>query len=493
MKNQGNIWRSCADDRITDEAIENALGSKDQRVSRSTDQSALEFTTEDTPICAQYLTPIEPAEVTDMTHIYGSSGDCSLMSTGFGTECFSQSVSNHMLQSQTAEQHCYDQPQNDKPHLLQLGEGSTEPLTTNASSQSAPVDCHSSDLSLGYFTSEFDSEPKEDVCDQQAVQNASPDTASSIITDQFDIDSLLAQDLGIYTYSEQNVASSWNRNHDNEIYIPLDPVFYENRQQHTSRLDDAGSSPASDYSESVECNAIYPKTCSSSNKIAPTINHEKRLRSRGNRGGVGEHSRLIGFERHNRDSGRQKSLACPFQKKNSRDYKSCSKYTLRRIKDVKQHIYRHHCKPELYCPRCSQNFKSPTERDNHIRDAGCMLKEMPNPDGIITDNQRKELKNYKSRGMSIEQQWVELWKVIFPGAVPPRSPHIGNDHAEMLSCLRTYWDDNAGGIIARSLSEHEDKYPTRDLIRKAVGIILDHFESKSASWNDPTDIEASKA
>ncbi|KAI1423166.1 hypothetical protein F5Y12DRAFT_759136 [Xylaria sp. FL1777] len=181
--------------------------------------------------------------------------------------------------------------------------------------------------------------------------------------------------------------------------------------------------------------------------------------------------------RSSRGTGRERPLACPFHKKDPQRHQGCAKYTLRRIKDVKQHIYRLHCKPELYCSRCFQNFKCFNERDHHIREGGCTKNKVPDLEGIISEDQRKELKYCGSRGTSKQQQWVKLWEVIFPGTKPPQSPHIENDQAELLSCLRSYWDGNAGEIIAKYLGEHDPVCLNPDQIRSVVDSILDHFET----------------
>ncbi|KAI3331763.1 hypothetical protein HD806DRAFT_478222 [Xylariaceae sp. AK1471] len=204
----------------------------------------------------------------------------------------------------------------------------------------------------------------------------------------------------------------------------------------------------------------------------------------------GEESHITNCGRPSRDSGGERLLACPFHKKDPQRHQECGKYTLRRIKDVKQHIYRLHCKPELYCSRCFQNFKGANERDQHIRGGGCTLKEVPNLDGIISEHQRKELKDCSSRGTSKQQQWMELWEVIFPGGRPPRSPFIDNGQAELLSSLRSYWDDNAGEIITRFLGDLGPEYfgsaqlrEVTSRIQQVVDLVLDHFGTESSTWD----------
>ncbi|KAI3335800.1 hypothetical protein F4824DRAFT_463599 [Ustulina deusta] len=211
----------------------------------------------------------------------------------------------------------------------------------------------------------------------------------------------------------------------------------------------------------------------------------KRSSSADAEGGGDGPAQLVNCGRSPRETGGESLLACPFHKKDPQRYQDCGKYTLRRIKDVKQHIYRLHCKPELYCSRCFTTFKCLDERDYHIREGGCTKREVPSFDGTISEDQKKELKDCGGRGTSIQEQWTKLWEVIFPGTKPPRSPHIENDQATLLSCLRSYWDGNAGEIIERSLGEHdpESECLNSSQIKGVVDSILDHFGTNPTQWD----------
>lgn len=94
-------------------------------------------------------------------------------------------------------------------------------------------------------------------------------------------------------------------------------------------------------------------------------NGQKRPFSEDDQGDGGEHADLLS-ERPLSESGEAKPLACPFYKRDPKQHQVCGKYKLRRIKDVKQHIYRLHYNPELYCPRCRLKFECFSKRDHHI-------------------------------------------------------------------------------------------------------------------------------
>ncbi|KUI67561.1 hypothetical protein VM1G_02874 [Cytospora mali] len=158
---------------------------------------------------------------------------------------------------------------------------------------------------------------------------------------------------------------------------------------------------------------------------------------------------------------RRDQLACPFQKRNPHKHQDCLKYSLHRIKDVKQHVYRRHRQPDCYCARCSTVFETMAERDEHIRVAECALSSVPRFEGI-SDEQKQKLCKSSSRGLDHEKQWFEMWDIIFPGEEHPASAFVGSYTEEMVPLLRNLWinkkthildsvlDNNGRGKVGRS-------------------------------------------
>jgi hypothetical protein len=150
------------------------------------------------------------------------------------------------------------------------------------------------------------------------------------------------------------------------------------------------------------------------------------------------------------DSNGQESItafACPFQKSNPQKYHRCLKYTLNRIKDVKQHIYRQHTKPPYYCARCYKLFTSPGARDEHSRRADCEKRQSFQFEGISED-QRNQLKKSSARKKPPHEQWFDMWDVLFPGRPHPQSAFIGNYIGEMVPLLRGFWNEKKAEIIS---------------------------------------------
>lgn len=82
----------------------------------------------------------------------------------------------------------------------------------------------------------------------------------------------------------------------------------------------------------------------------------------------GPSSDRAGCGKRRRISERKLTFACPYTKKNLVSHKGYCKYTLSRIRDVKQHLARCH-RNSPYCSRCMGTFETEDERDDHIREA----------------------------------------------------------------------------------------------------------------------------
>ncbi|KAI8952595.1 hypothetical protein F4801DRAFT_540608 [Xylaria longipes] len=305
-----------------------------------------------------------------------------------------------------------------------------------------------------------------------------------ITTDQDYTVSSQLQQTGFCTVFGQDTISNLNGNKNDEIAILFNSSLYDQPHEQNPLSQENATKPLiNSCSDPIEYGANIAERNPPAQAASSGKGPRKRSSSRDDECDGVEDTILTNCGRLPRDNGGERLLACPFFKKDPQRYQDCGKYTLRRIKDVKQHIYRLHCKPELYCSRCFENFKCSNERDHHIREGGCTLKEVPNRDDVISDNQRKELKECGSRGKSKQQQWMELWDVIFPGAKRPRSPHVEDGQGELLSSLRSYWDGNADEIITKSICKRETECLNSSWIREIVDIILDHFETNPANWD----------
>lgn len=150
-----------------------------------------------------------------------------------------------------------------------------------------------------------------------------------------------------------------------------------------------------------------------------------------------------------------RSLACPFYKHYPFQHRKCLALSLRRPKDVKQHVYRSHTKPEFYCARCYRIFHNATDRDTHWREKLCdrldssLLLQFQG----INDEQRKSLNEKSPRDLDVEDQWFQIHDIIFPGSERPRSAYVGNCLEEIVPLLRKKWEAQGSKITARTVGD----------------------------------------
>lgn len=183
-------------------------------------------------------------------------------------------------------------------------------------------------------------------------------------------------------------------------------------------------------------------------------------------GAIGNDDRPGDHEAHGVDTmttevrvkGDESLLACPFFKHDRNAHMSCLGLTLRRIKDVKEHLWRRHFVP--YCPKCWTEFriaKSPAKaRDDHIKT--CSHKSPPpgtkRPEAA--DEQRTDW-GRAERLAGQKAQWNHIYKVIFPNASLPSSPFVTSILEEAIDELRPFWDKNVSKIVPRALAAAEGK------------------------------------
>ncbi|KAI0095675.1 hypothetical protein F4776DRAFT_677395 [Hypoxylon sp. NC0597] len=181
----------------------------------------------------------------------------------------------------------------------------------------------------------------------------------------------------------------------------------------------------------------------------------------------------------------KKWFACLWYQKDPWKYRDCAKYELRRIKDVKQHAGRKHMKPDIYCPVCFELFKKANERDEHIQKKSCDSKPDPEFDGI-TEQQRKELNQKANRGKNEAEQWYYMWDTIFPNAVRPPSPYLGNDRGQLLPVLRKFWTKRGAEIISGVQALLPPKFDPQ-ITQQIVEVIFKGLEMELSNWTSALD------
>ncbi|KAI0376339.1 hypothetical protein F5Y04DRAFT_285987 [Hypomontagnella monticulosa] len=113
----------------------------------------------------------------------------------------------------------------------------------------------------------------------------------------------------------------------------------------------------------------------------------------------------------------ERLFACPFRKRNPAKYstkawKACIAPGWK-IPRLKEHIYRKHCSSGHRCGRCLAEFKNVSELHRHHRsDASCQKRETAADIDTIDQAQKAEIQK-KPRGISDEEKWRDIYRIIF--------------------------------------------------------------------------------
>lgn len=136
-------------------------------------------------------------------------------------------------------------------------------------------------------------------------------------------------------------------------------------------------------------------------------------------------------------------LACPFYLSDLREHARCREFTLRRLRDIRQHIQRRHL------AHCSQA-------------------------------QIDALKESKNRNKTLEEQYTAMWKILFPGKDQPLINLFTDDAADI-----------AASTGALPLSPHQDAHSTSPTQTRSVLLpLLNHNQLQAAPeapWHLPAD------
>jgi hypothetical protein len=151
------------------------------------------------------------------------------------------------------------------------------------------------------------------------------------------------------------------------------------------------------------------------------------------------------------------SLACPFYKLDRRSHQDCRGFTLRRVKDIKQHIQRKHVpEPGFHCDLClgvsdaEKHRKSALSQLDPHHACACPLRSGRRP-WVITSEQTEKLKGYHGRGKPTCDQWYDMWDILFPSERRPRTIYLdstSNSREGHMKMLRRVWETHRSEILA---------------------------------------------
>ena len=151
------------------------------------------------------------------------------------------------------------------------------------------------------------------------------------------------------------------------------------------------------------------------------------------------------------DESENKSFACPYSKYErarysemntntcEKKYRRCASSYLTDIPRLKQHLFRTHKRPDLYCGRCFGIFKTQHDLEEHSRVyPPCPLGNCPFPEKMTHDQRiiiqrRRDLKDQVFI-------WFYIYETLFPGSNKPSSPYVEVVSTEAASSFQQWYE-----------------------------------------------------
>ncbi|GIJ92584.1 hypothetical protein Asppvi_001862 [Aspergillus pseudoviridinutans] len=153
-------------------------------------------------------------------------------------------------------------------------------------------------------------------------------------------------------------------------------------------------------------------------EISHQGNHGDHDDSNGDGDGIQEPSKRF---KVSKSEDRPLRFACPFFKRHPESFRTCGMSDHENSSRVKQHISRKHRMP-IYCPRCSETFKTEHDRDTHARDVDCPVGPKANFVCATADQLRKLSK--RNTRQTDRENWNTIYKILFPEDPLPESPYL---------------------------------------------------------------------
>jgi hypothetical protein len=155
-----------------------------------------------------------------------------------------------------------------------------------------------------------------------------------------------------------------------------------------------------------------------------------------------------------------KRLACPFQKKYPLKHFFCGAKGAKgdtrgfvHISHIKDHINRCHIRSLLYCPVCKEDFENPESFAQHVREQSC--EEQPFRDETAlprTAALSASLRARVDKALSLPEQWLCVWRILFAGEDEPRSCLV-DDVPEHTLQYQQFITRRGGDIVCLMMPE----------------------------------------
>ncbi|TDZ28931.1 hypothetical protein C8035_v003940 [Colletotrichum spinosum] len=141
-------------------------------------------------------------------------------------------------------------------------------------------------------------------------------------------------------------------------------------------------------------------------------------------------------------------FACPYFKLDRSKHIDCLHFQLKRVKDVKQHIFRKH---PFHCPNCFIIFPSGDRCTLHMKNGGCEANAHCRDEAkkrSISEEQKIRLYSRMTHCKSEREQWYAIWSILFPHEPKPESPLLGTILEETILTARHAYVTNRSRVFS---------------------------------------------
>lgn len=161
---------------------------------------------------------------------------------------------------------------------------------------------------------------------------------------------------------------------------------------------------------------------------------------------------------------RPQSLACPFYKHNTAQYRHHCLLTggFSSIQSLRSHIERAHRRAP-YCPTCHLVFASSSsnaelDRREHIRARQCERREGPIAIEGLQGDRMDRLCELEPMGTEREQ-WMQIWELVSPGSEAPPTPYLDerkDKYVRLVRAVSSFWERKGRSLIMEFLQSSEE-------------------------------------
>ncbi|KAH9229112.1 hypothetical protein K456DRAFT_753468 [Colletotrichum gloeosporioides 23] len=171
-------------------------------------------------------------------------------------------------------------------------------------------------------------------------------------------------------------------------------------------------------------------------------------------------------------------LACPYFKHDPVKHGCCARLKFPLPSRVKEHLLRRRG-PKIRCMRCSATFASEVSLNQHLKSLiVCPFRPNSTPNDEISLEMEKQLRKRPKKRLSEEEQWFEIWDILFPSTQPPSPTHRSDELArqDVLKNIERSFTEEPNGAI---LSETQVKY-VLDICSRQFGFKSEHEKDYAA-------------